>query len=171
LSCLKLLVKIGRIAVKEDTMSKLLVPDDLWSLVEPILPKHPFVPGVGKPRLPDRVCLTGIIFVLKTGIPWEDFPHEMGCCGMTLWNRLDEWRQADVWDQLHRLVLNQLRAEERIDLSRVIVDSSSVRAVHGGKKRDQAPWTAGKTGRNTTSLLTRAVYLLPPSLPRPIATT
>src|SRR5271165_5803171 len=84
----------------------------------------PYVPGVGKPRVPDRVCLTGILFVLKTGIPWEDFPHEMGCCGMTLWNRLDEWRRAGVWNQLHRLVLNQLRADEQIDLSRVIVDSS-----------------------------------------------
>jgi transposase len=168
---LKIPVKIGRIAVKEDTMSKLLVSDELWNLVEPILPKHPYVPGVGKARVPDRVCLTGILFVLKTGIPWEDFPHEMGCCGMTLWNRLDEWREAGVWDQLHRLVLNRLRAEERIDLSRVIVDSSSVRAAHGGKKRDQAPWTAGKTGRNTTSLLMRAVCLLPRSSPEPIATT
>jgi transposase len=168
---LKLLVKIGRIAVKEDTMSKLLVSDELWNLVEPILAKHPYVPGVGKARVPDRICLTGILFVLKTGIPWEDFPHEMGCCGMTLWNRLDEWREAGVWNQLHRLVLNQLRAEEQIDLSRVIVDSSSVRAVHGGKKRVPAPWTAGKTGRNTTSLLTRAVYLLPRSSPGPIATT
>jgi transposase len=168
---LKIPVKIGRIAVKEDTMSKLLVSDELWNLVEPILPKHPYVPGVGTARVPDRVCLTGILFVLKTGIPWEDFPHEMGCCGMTLWNRLDEWREAGVWDQLHRLVLNRLRAEERIDLSRVIVDSSSVRAAHGGKKRDQAPWTAGKTGRNTTSLLMRAVCLLPRSSPEPIATT
>jgi transposase len=171
LSRLNVLVKIGRIAVKEDTMSKLLVSDELWNLVEPILPKHPYVPGVGKARVPDRVCLTGILFVLKTGIPWEYFPHEMGCCGMTLWNRLNEWRQAGVWDQLHRLVLNQLRADEQIDLSRVIVDSSSVRAVHGGKKRDPAPWTAGKTGRNTTSLLMRAVYLLPRSSLEPIATT
>jgi transposase len=166
-----LLVKIGRIAVKEDRMSKLLVSDELWNLVEPILPKHPYVPGVGKPRVPDRVCLTGIIFVLKTGIPWEDFPHEMGCCGMTLWNRLDEWRQAGVWEHLHHLVLNQLRAEEWIDFSRVIVDSSSVRAVHGGKKRDPAPWTAEKTGRNTTSLLMRAVFLLPRSSPAPTAMT
>ena len=135
-------------------MAKPLVSDGLWARIEPLLPRverryrYP-----GRKRVPDRQALTGILFVLKTGIPWEDFPHEMGCCGMTLWNRLNEWRQAGVWNQLHRLVLNQLRAEEQIDFSRVIVDSSSVRAVHGGKKRDQAPWTAGKMGRNTTSLL------------------
>ena len=152
-------------------MSKLLVSDELWNLVEPLLPKHPFIPGIGKPRVPDRICLTGILFVLKTGIPWEDFPHEMGCCGMTLWNRLDEWRRAGVWDQLHHLLLNQLRAEERIDFSRVIVDSSSIRAVHGGKKRDQAPWTAGKMGRNITWPSMPAACRLPLSSPRPIVTT
>ena len=52
-----------------------------------------------------RQALTGILFVLKTGIPWEDFPREMGCCGMTLWNRLDEWRGAGVWPRLHAALL------------------------------------------------------------------
>jgi transposase len=81
-------------------MSKLLVTDDLWELVEPLLPKHKPRPKGGKPPVDDRVCLTGILFVLKTGIPWEDFPCEMGCCGMTLWNRLDAWRKAGVWQRL-----------------------------------------------------------------------
>lgn len=152
-------------------MSKPLVSDELWALVQPLLPKHPYVPGVGKPRVPNRVCLTGIIFVLKTGLPWEDFPQEMGCCGMTLWNRLNEWRKAGVWDQLHRLLLDKLRQAEEIDFSRVIVDSSSIRAVHGGKKRDQAPWTAGKTARNITLPSMPAACLLPPSLPQPIVMT
>ena len=152
-------------------MSRPLVPDDLWELVEPLLPKHPYIPGVGKPRVPDRICLTGIIFVLKTGLPWEDFPREMGCCGMTLWNRLNEWRQAGVWDRLHRVLLDKLRSADEIDFSRVIVDSASVRAVHGGKKRDQAPWTAGKTARNIMSLSMPGACLLRPSSPRPIGTT
>jgi transposase len=159
------------IAVMEDTMSKLLVPDELWELVEPILPKHPYIPGIGKPRVPDRVCLTGIIFVLKTGTPWEDFPQEMGCCGMTLWNRLEEWRQAGVWERLHRLLLDKLRGADQIDFSRVIVDSSSVRAVHGGKKRDPAPSIAGKMGRNTTWSSMPKVFPWPRHSPEPIATT
>jgi transposase len=152
-------------------MSKPLVPDELWNLVEPILPKHPYTPGLGKPRVPDRVCLTGIIFVLKTGLPWEDFPQEMGCCGMTLWNRLDEWRRAGVWDRLHRLLLDQLRGAEQIDFSRVIVDSAYVRAVHGGKKQDQAPWIAGKTARNITSSSMPTACLLPRFSPPPTVTT
>jgi transposase len=155
----------------EDTMSKPLVPDELWALIEPLLPKHPYVPGVGKPRVPDRVCLTGIIFVLKTGLPWEDFPQEMGCCGMTLWNRLNEWREAGVWEQLHRLLLDKLRGADEIDFSRVIVDSASIRAVHGGKKRDRALWTAGKPARNTISSSMLAACLLPQSSPAPTVTT
>jgi transposase len=125
-------------------MGKLLVPDELWAIVEPILPKHPPRPKGGKPPIPDRVCLTGILFVLKTGIGWEDFPQEMGCCGMTLWNRLDAWRKAGVWEELHRLLLDKLRGADAIDFSRVVVDSSFVRAVHGGKKRAPAPSTAAR---------------------------
>jgi transposase len=152
-------------------MGKLLVPDELWTLVEPILPKHPYTPGVGKPRVPDRVCLTGILFVLKTGIPWEDFPQEMGCCGMTLWNRLDEWRRAGVLPQLHRLLLDKLRGAGEVDFSRVIVDSSSVRAIHGGKKRGPAPWTAAKAAPNTTSWSTPGASRWLQSSPAPTVMT
>lgn len=157
--------------VMEDAMSKLLVTDELWELFEPLIPKHPYTPGVGKPRVDDRVCLTGILFVLKTGIPWEDFPHEMGCCGMTLWNRFDEWTRAGVWQKLHETILARLREAGVLDLSRVIVDSSSVRAVGGGKKRGQAPSTAAKTGRNITSLSMPAASRWRRSSPRPTVTT
>src|SRR5688500_9489454 len=139
-------------------MSKLLVTDDLWAVVEPLLPRHDPSPAGGHPRVDDRVCLTGILFVLRTGIPWEDFPHEMGCCGMTLWNRLREWTRAGVWDELHRVLLAKLRDAEAIDFDRVVVDSSSVRAVHGGvaaegggeKNSAPAPSTGPSRARSTT---------------------
>ena len=131
-------------------MAKPLVTDELWAVVEPLLPNPRPRPRGGKPPVPDRVCFAGVLFVLKTGIPWEDFPCEMGCCGMTLWNRLDEWRRAGVWDALHRLLLDKLRGADRIDFSRVVVDSAHVRALAGGKKRDRAPWTAAALALNTT---------------------
>jgi transposase len=157
--------------VKEDAMPKLLVPDELWALVEPLLPKRAPSPKGGHPPVDDRVCLTGVLFVLKTGIPWEHFPREMGCCGMTLWNRLDEWRRAGVWDALHRLLLDKLRGAGAIDFSRVVVDSSSVRAVHGGKKRAPAPWTAGRTAPSTTWRSTPAAPRSPAPSPGPTRTT
>jgi transposase len=144
-------------------MGKLLVPDELWDLAKPLLPVHPPSRKGGKPRIDDRVCLTGIIFVLKTGIGWEDFPQEMGCCGMTLWNRLNEWRKAGVWEKLHRLLLDKLRGAEQIDFSRTIVDSFSVRAVHGGKKLAPAPSTAENAAPNIISSWMAAVFPWPAS--------
>jgi len=152
-------------------MAKPLVPDDLWEIIEPILPKHEPSPKGGKPRVEDRVCLTGILFVLKTGIPWEDFPCEMGCCGMTLWNRLDEWREAGVWQRIHEVLLAKLRGAGEIDFGRVVVDSGSVRAVHGGKKRDPTPPTAARRAPSTTWRSTPAASPWRRRSPRPTATT
>jgi len=120
-------------------MAKLIVTDELWAVVEPLIPKHTPSPKGGQPPKSDRLCLTGILFVLKTGIAWEDFPHEMGCSGMTLWNRLHAWRKAGVWKKLHKVLLARLNEADQIDWSRATVDSASVRAVRGGKKPVPAP--------------------------------
>lgn len=87
----------------------------------------------GRKPIDDRKALTGILFVLKTGIAWEDLPQEMGCgSGMTCWRRLRDWQAAGVWAQLHQLLLSLLQGEAKLDWSRALVDSSSVRAVFGG---------------------------------------
>lgn len=69
----------------------------VWAVIVPWLPVHlPSARG-GRPRIPDRAALTGILFVLKTGIQWEDLPPEMGCgCGMSCWRRLRDWQRAGV---------------------------------------------------------------------------
>ena len=84
-------------------MAKPLLPDELWALIQPLIPPHsPHLQG-GRPFLDDRKVLTGIIFILKTGLPWEDLPQEMGCgCGMTCWNRLRNWQAAGVWTRSTR---------------------------------------------------------------------
>src|SRR5215210_9050326 len=124
-------------------MAKQLVSDELWAAVEPLLPKEPPKPKGGRPRVPDRAALTGIIFVLQTGIPWEYLPREMGCgSGMTCWRRLREWQQAGVWQQLHEVLLARLHGADLIDWSRAAIDSSHVRAVGGARKPARARWTA-----------------------------
>lgn len=116
-------------------MARPLVTDELWAEIEPLLPAARAYPKGGRPPLPDRPALTGILFVLRTGIQWEDLPQEMGCgCGMTCWRRLRDWQAAGVWDRLHRVLLAKLQAADQIDWSRAVVDSSSVRAVLGGQK-------------------------------------
>src|SRR5215218_3156801 len=105
-------------------MPKPLVTDELWTVVEPLLPKQPPKPKGGRPRVDDRAALTGILFVLKTGIPWEMLPREMGCgSGMTCWRRLKEWHKAGVWERLHRALLDRLGEANRIDWSRASLET------------------------------------------------
>jgi transposase len=96
-----------------------LLPDALWNLIEPLLPSLPGRPQGGRPRLPDRACLTGILFVLRSGIPWEMLPQELGCgSGMTCWRRLRDWQEAGVWQLIHFVLLDWLGRYGQIDWSR-----------------------------------------------------
>lgn len=129
-------------------MSKPLLPDELWELIEPLLPPpNPPSDKGGRPRNDDRDALTGILFVLKTGLPWEDLPQEMGCgCGMSCWRRLRDWQEAGVWDRLHQVLLAKLHAADKIDWSRAAFDSSTIRAVGGGEKTGPNPTDRRKLG-------------------------
>ena len=132
-----------------------IVDDDLWTLIEALLPapkpRRKKYPG----RLPvsNRAALNGILFVFKTGIRWRDLPIELGFgSGVTCWRRLRDWQEADVWDQLHALLLVKLRERGQLDFSRAAVDSSSVRAVGAGQKQDRTPLIARAPDPSITSL-------------------
>jgi transposase len=128
-------------------MSKPLVEDALWELIAPLLPppkprpyRHP-----GRKPLDNRAVLSGILFVLRSGIPWEMLPRQMGCgCGMTCWRRLRDWHQAGVWEQIHRILLEKLQTAHQIDWSRASVDSGSIRAVGAGEKNRAEPDRPGQ---------------------------
>lgn len=128
-------------------MAKPLLSDALWKRIEPLLPKRKRNPQGGRPPIDDRKALTGIIFVLWSGIPWDMLPQEMGCgSGMTCWRRLRDWQAAGVWDELRRVLLEELRGADQIDWSRAAVDSASVRAVGGGAKTGPNPTDRRKLG-------------------------
>ncbi len=116
-------------------MGRELVTDELWEIIEPLLPPEPPKPKGGRPRVPDRAALSGIIFVLKSGIPWEMLPKEMGCgSGSTCWRRLRDWQEAGVWEELHRVLLDRLGEADRIEWERASLDSASVSAKRGAKR-------------------------------------
>ena len=104
---------------------------------------------MGRPRIPDRAALTGILFVLRSGLPWQMLPKEMGCgSGSTCWRWLVRWQRAGVWRRLHAVLLAELRQRGQLDLARALVDSASIRALRGGKKLDRTLPIAAKPGRN-----------------------
>ena len=120
-------------------MAKPLIGDELWEIIEPLLPvkkrrfRHP-----GRKPIDNRKALSAILFVLRTGIPWEYLPQELGWgSGMTAWRRLEAWQKRGVWKKVHESLLARLQGADKIDWSRVVVDSSSIRALHGEKNGSQ----------------------------------
>src|SRR6266571_1347320 len=127
-------------------MSQALVDDDLWTRIEPLLPKrrprnHQHA---GRKPIPDRAVLTGILFVLRSGIPWK---------------------------RLHRALLTELRRRGRLDLARAVVDSASLRALRGGKKLDRTLPIAVRPGRNIMFLPTPTGFRLSRASRRRTGTT
>src|SRR6516164_104068 len=132
-----------------NAMAKPLLPDELWDILQPLLPapkprrfRYP-----GRKPVDDRKALTGILFVLKTAIPWEDLPVEMGCgSGMTCWRRLEYWNRCGVWRELHQVLLAKLQGADKIDWSRAAVDSSFARALGGVEGSGPNPSDRGRPG-------------------------
>ena len=142
-------------------MPKPLIDDELWARIAPLLPRRR--PRnrryAGRAPIPDRAVLTGILFVLRSGIPWNMLPREMGCgSGTTCWRRLVRWQRAGVWKRLHTALLTELRRRGELDLDRAIVDSASLRALRGGKKLDRTLPIAAKPGRSIMFSPTRTGF-------------
>lgn len=128
---------------------KQFVSDELWARVEPLLPPPPQrrFRFPGRKPLDYRMILTGILFVLKTGIAWDDLPAELGCgCGKTCRHYLRLWHQAGVWLKLHALLLSELNAADQIDWSRALIDASFAKAPEGGEDTGPNPTDRSKSG-------------------------
>jgi len=128
-------------------MSK-IVTDELWEIVEPLLPpaKERRFRYPGRKPVDNRVALSAILFVLKSGIAWEDVPAELGCCGMTAWQKLHQWQEAGVWQELHRVLLSKLHQADKVNWERARADSSTVRATQGGSGTGPNPTDRAKAG-------------------------
>jgi transposase len=141
-----------------------LVDDALWAQIEPLIPPRRSRRRryAGRKPIPDRAALTGILFVLRSGIPWNMLPKEMGCgSGSACWRRLARWQRAGVWKKLHARLLAALRERGHLDLERAIVDSASLRALRGGKKLDRTQPIAVRRAASTTSSRKRKVFRSP----------
>jgi transposase len=105
------------------------ISDALWARIAPLIPPPRSRLKGGRPRLSDRAALEGILFVLDTGIHWKRLPASLGYgSGVTCWRRLRDWQQAGIFEQLHRLILDELGAAGKLDWTRALVDTRSVPA-------------------------------------------
>jgi transposase len=133
-------------------MAKKRVSKALWNAIAPLLPEHKPSPKGGRPPVPDRACLEGIIFVLKAGMPWQMLPTELGYgSGSTCWRRFRDWTRLGVWPELHRRLLRALGRRGRINLERAVIDSASVRALKGGRTPGRTRPTAANPAVSATS--------------------
>ena len=123
----------------------------LWKRLQPLLPAVVPSPKGGRPRLDDERALGGILFVLRTGIAWEDLPQELGFgSGMTCWRRLRDWQELGVWQKLHGALLAQLRRASQLDLSRASIDGASVASPRGAQRRAPTPRTEANSAARGT---------------------
>ncbi len=129
-------------------MARRKISNELWVALEPLIPEFtPSPKGVD-----DRAALNGILYVLQTGIPWEDLPQELGFgSGMTCWRRLRDWQAAGVWHRLHLAMLRRLREHDQIDWERASLDGASVSNPRGARKPAPTRRTAASSDRNDTS--------------------
>jgi transposase len=135
-------------------MSQELIDEAIWTRLAPLIPARRVRRGHrhGRTPIPDRAILTGILFVLRSGIPWQMLPRQMGCgSGSTCWRRLVRWQRTGVWQRLHETLLAELRRRGRLDQRWTVVDSASVRALRGGKKLDRTQPIAARRAPSTTS--------------------
>lgn len=131
-------------------MSEPLLSEQLWQRIEPLLPKQKkrrHRQYAGRKPVEARKVLQGIIFVLKTGVPWKHLPATSDFpSGHTCRRRLLEWERRGVWRRLWKSILSELQATGELDWERGVVDSSSVRAGHGGEKTGKSPVDRSKLG-------------------------
>jgi transposase len=133
-------------------MAQKQVSEALWNGIAPLLPEPKPSPKGGRPPVPNRACLGGIIFVLKTGMPWQMLPTRLGYgSGSTCWRRFHAWTQLGIWPALHQRLLRVLGRCGRINLERAVIDSASVRALKGGRTPGRTPRIAARTAANAIS--------------------
>ena len=133
-------------------MARPLLSDEKWQHIQHLFPPPPARPRGGRRRGDYRRVLMGILFVLKSGIPWDALPQELGCgSGMTCWRRLRDWQQDGVWQRLLAFFLEQLRQTDRMADGRLVIDSSLVAAKKGARLPDPTLVIAANPAVSITS--------------------
>lgn len=116
-----------------------LVSDELWEYIEPLLPARSAKLRGGRRRACDRSELEGILYVLRTGIPWGMLPEGFGLGGVTCWRRLRDWQEAGVWKRLHQVLLDEIGKAGLVEWSRGLRSTWPISRPKGASRPAPTP--------------------------------
>lgn len=119
--------------------------DAMWVRIEPLLPPHPPQPKGGRPFACNKACFAGIVYVLRNGIRWNDMPEQFPS-STACWNRFDRWTKLGLWSRIWAIVLVELGAAGKLDLSELAIDATFAEARKGGPA--SAPRSAASGARS-----------------------
>jgi transposase len=119
------------------------IPDELWTLLQPELPAEEFVPSGGRPWIPPRQILDGVLFVLRTGCQWKAVPAEYSS-GSTLHRRFQHWVERGIWERMWARLLVYYDEVEGLEWTWQSADSSLHKAPLGGEKNGAQPHRPGE---------------------------
>ena len=111
------------------TMRK--IPDELWDEIKIILPPEKPDKTIGRPIVPFRKVLDGILYVLRTGCQWKMLPKEYGS-GSTCHRRFQKWTLSKVFEKLWIRLLQVYNDLRGIRWRWLSLDSVSIKAPLGG---------------------------------------
>jgi len=126
--------------------------EELWLVLEPLLPIRPAKPhplGCHRPPIPDRQIAQGIWFVMETGCQWKALDQTTICKHSVAHKRFQEWAQAGVFLRLFQKSLEGFDCLTGLDWQWLCVDGSMNKAPLGGENNREKPGGSGQTGRQT----------------------
>ena len=143
--------RAGPAAKTNPTTGGFQISDELWEVLEPLLPEHVNTHrfGGGRPRVPDRTCANGIFYVLRTGCQWKALDVTGICSGSTAHLRFQEWVAAGVFLELWRAGVERYDELKGLDWSWLSMDGAMTKAPLGGGKNRAQPHRPGQGGRQT----------------------
>lgn len=109
-------------------MARYDLPDEAWTLIQPLLPAEPATPWAGRPWAEHRMIINGMFWVLCSGAPWRDLPERYGPW-KTVYNRFNRWSKSGVINIIFNKLLSSLDAHGLIDWSVTALDGSNIRAL------------------------------------------
>jgi transposase len=131
------------------------ISDALWERIESLLPNYKTSCKGGRPRLPLRNVVTGIVYVLRTGCQWKAMPAQFGS-GSAIHAYFQEWVHRRVFEKLWRVALQEYDDLQGIDWEWQSLDGALTKAPLGGEKNREKPDRSWQNRRQALGVDRRA---------------